>query len=154
MKTGILLCKMILLTVVLVSQSFAASSISGANAGVAIGGYDAVAYFTDGKPRLGRVDFATEWQGAVWRFSNAEHVQLFKATPEKYAPQYGGYCAYAMANGGLAAGDGKRWRIVNDKLYLNNNLLAQKLWEQNVAENIVQADNHYPAVKARLEAGQ
>jgi YHS domain-containing protein len=135
------------------ASASAGSFVWGADKGLAIDGYDPVAYFTDGKPEKGRPEFTADWAGTTWRFVSAEHRDRFKQTPEKYAPQYGGYCAYAMASGTLAAGNGKRWRLVNDKLYLNNNWLAQKLWEKDIPGKISEADKQYPPVKAKLEAG-
>jgi YHS domain-containing protein len=130
----------------------AGSVISGADKGPAIGGYDAVAYFTDGKPTKGSADYTAEWQGASWQFASAEHRDLFIDAPEKYAPQYGGYCAYAAAHGSIAKGSGERWRIVDDKLYLNNNWIAQKLWQGDVPGNIKNSDEKWPSVKSKIEA--
>ena len=129
----------------------AKTPVSSSKNGVAIDGYDAVAYFTLGKAVLGSEKFNHTWQGASWQFVTEEHRDKFAAEPEKYAPQYGGYCAYAMSDGGFAAGDGERWRIVDEKLYLNNNWLAQKLWEREVPENIRDADGHWPKLKPKLE---
>jgi YHS domain-containing protein len=86
----------------------------------AVGGYDAVAYFTQGKPVKGKAEFSMKYKGVEWRFSSKENLEKFKADPTKYAPQYGGYCAWAIAaKGDAVKGDPKYWRIVNGKLYLN-----------------------------------
>ena len=130
----------------------AASTVYGAAKGPAIGGYDAVAYFTDGAPKPGDARYTHEWNGATWRFASAENLDRFKAEPERYAPQYGGYCAYAMANGAFSPGDAKRWRIVDGKLYLNANVFAQTLWETNVPRRVLDANGHWPTKKAELEA--
>lgn len=88
---------------------------------VAIKGYDPVAYFTESRPIKGNADFEYSWKDANWRFSNAENLALFKENPEKYAPQYGGYCAYAVAKNTTANIDPTQFTIVDDKLYLNFN---------------------------------
>ena len=79
------------------AAAFAVSPVNSNWRGVAIHGYDPVAYFTDGKPVEGKSDITFDWQGATWRFASVEHQKAFAATPEKYAPQYGGYCAFAVA---------------------------------------------------------
>ena len=129
----------------------AKSPISASKNGVAIDGYDAVAYFTQGSPVLGSDKFTHRWQGADWQFVNEKHRDTFAADPEKYAPQYGGYCAYAMSDGGFAAGDGERWRVVDDKLYLNSNWFAEKLWQREIPGNIRDANGHWPKVQPKLE---
>ena len=85
---------------------------------VAIKGYDTVAYFTDGKAIKGSGEFEYQWGDAKWRFSSAAHRDMFAADPERYAPQYGGYCAGAMANGGLSVANPTAWTIVDGKLYM------------------------------------
>ncbi len=92
----------------------------------AIHGYDPVAYFVDGKPQPGKAEFEFEWKGAKWRFVTAEHRDAFKKAPDKYAPQYGGYCAYAVSQGRLVDIDPSAWSIVEGKLYLNYDLDVQK----------------------------
>jgi hypothetical protein len=130
----------------------AGSVVYGAAKGPAIEGYDAVAYFTEGAPKLGDARFTHEWNGAVWRFASAENRDRFIAEPDSYAPQYGGHCAYAMSTDAFAPGDAKRWRVEGGKLYLNANLFAQKLWEVNIPKRVVDADGHWPARRAELEA--
>ena len=146
--------KIVLLTAFLqawIGAAFAASQISGADNDPAIDGYDAVAYFTVGKPVLGDKAYTTEWKGATWLFASAEHRDLFVAMPEKYAPQYGGYCAYAAAHNGVALGHGEQWKVVDDKLYLNNNWFAQKLWKTDIPGNIGEADKNWPKVQEKIE---
>lgn len=113
---------------------------------LAVGGYDAVAYFTDGKPVEGSKSFVHEHKGAKWRFASAENLAAFKANPDKYAPQYGGYCAWAAAQGYTAKGDPKNWKVVGGKLYLNYNTDIQKKWEKDVPGFIVKADTNWPAI--------
>lgn len=112
----------------------------------AIGGYDTVAYFTEGKPVKGSSDFTTEYKGAKWQFSNAANLAKFKASPTQYAPQYGGYCAWAASQGSLAKGDPKVWNIVDGKLYLNYNKDVEAKWLPNKDEFIKQADQRFPGL--------
>ena len=99
---------------------------------IAIRGFDTVAYFTEGKPIEGTEDFFTQWNGATWQFSSAEHLMLFKQNPEKYAPQFGGYCAYGVSQGNLVKIEGNNWTIVEKKLYLNYDNSVQKQWETDI----------------------
>ena len=112
--------------------------------GVAIRGYDTVAYFTDGKPEKGKEEFSTEWTGATWRFASQEHLDLFVADPEKYAPQYGGYCAYGVAQDSLVKIEPDLWTIVDDKLYLNYNEELNKKWKADIPGFIATADAEFP----------
>jgi YHS domain-containing protein len=113
---------------------------------VAVSGYDTVAYFTDQKPVQGDAKYSTSYQGAEWRFATAAHRDAFVADPARYAPQYGGYCAWAVAQGSTASADPMRWRIVNDKLYLNYDADVQKKWEVSIPEFIQQANKNWPSV--------
>lgn len=110
----------------------------------AIKGYDPVAYFTAGKPVKGASKYSYEWMGATWYFASPEHRDTFAKTPEKYAPQYGGYCAYAVSQGNVAAIDPRAWKIVAGKLYLNYSLRVQKLWEADIPGHIAHADDNWP----------
>ncbi len=112
----------------------------------AIRGYDAVAYFTESKPVRGNKDYVVEWNGARWYFASAENRDRFEADPNKYAPQYGGYCAWAVANGYTASTDPDAWRIVGGKLYLNYSLGVQEQWSQDIPGNIGKADKNWPDV--------
>ena len=114
----------------------------------AIRGYDTVAYFTQGKPVDGSDDFTTEWQGATWRFSSQEHLDLFEGDPERYAPQYGGYCAYGVARGGLVKIEPELWAIVDGKLYLNYDDDVQEKWERDIPGFIASADDGFDALLA------
>ena len=110
----------------------------------AIDGYDSVAYFTDGMPVKGKDEFSFEYRGAIWKFSSAEHLQMFQADPEAYAPQYGGYCAYAVANGDTASAEPDLWTIHDGKLYLNYSRRINRRWRENMLEYIEQADAAWP----------
>ena len=112
----------------------------------AIKGHDPVAYFTQGGPAKGRGAHSHEWMGATWYFANAENRELFAADPDKYAPQYGGYCAYAVSQGYTAAIDPDAWKIVDDKLYLNFSLKVQKIWEEDIPGYIAKADINWPKI--------
>jgi YHS domain-containing protein len=112
----------------------------------AVGGYDPVAYFSEGKPVEGRRDITWSWKGVTWRFASEKNRELFKAKPEAYAPQYGGHCAWAVSSGYTAKGDPKHWKIVNNKLYLNYNAQVQRDWERDVPGHIGKGDRNWPAV--------
>jgi len=114
--------------------------------GRAIKGYDPVAYFTQAAPVKGRSEHSVEWQGATWLFASAANRQAFLDAPERYAPQYGGYCAYAVSQGYTAKIEPEAWKIVDDKLYLNYSLGVQRQWEAKQAEYIVAADRNWPGV--------
>lgn len=109
----------------------------------AIQGYDTVAYFTQNQAVQGEPEFQSEWQGTVWLFSNAEHKALFDADPEAYAPQYGGYCAYAMADGKAVRVDPTAFSVVDGKLYLNFSQRIQSRWEANTSTFIERANPHW-----------
>lgn len=112
----------------------------------AIKGYDPVAYFTEGGPAKGKSAHSHEWMGATWYFASGENRELFAADPEQYAPQYGGYCAYAVSQGYTAKIDPDAWKIVDDKLYLNFSLKVQKIWEEDIPGYIAKADINWPQI--------
>ena len=116
--------------------------------GVAIDGYDPVAYFIDGKPVEGSREFAFEWNGASWRFASAAHRDLFAQAPEKYAPQYGGYCAWAVSQGYTADIDPEAWRIEDGRLFLNYSLEVQKKWAAGLPGNIAKGDVNWTRLLA------
>ncbi len=116
------------------------------NGGQAIRGYDPVAYFSEGKPVRGDAAHVHMWNGAEWRFSSEENRAAFAADPEAYAPQYGGYCAWAVAEGYTASTDPDAWKIVDDKLYLNYSRSVQRRWERDIPGNISRGDSNWPAV--------
>jgi YHS domain-containing protein len=127
--------------------SAAAPVYTGTFSNQAVSGYDTVAYFTAGKPVKGKAEFKTEYQGAEWRFASADNLAAFKANPEKYAPQYGGYCAYAVgAKNALVSSDPEAWSIVNGKLYLNYDKDVQQTWVKDQTNYIKQADANWPGL--------
>ena len=113
---------------------------------LAVGGYDPVAYFSVGEPVKGQKQHAMEWKGAWWYFSNAENLAKFKANPNTYAPQYGGYCAYGVSQNATVKGDPLLWKIVNGKLYLNINKGVVKIWNKDISGYIDQANGNWPTV--------
>jgi len=123
--------------------SQAESSINAINVDeshLAIKGYDPVAYFTEAKPVQGSSQFTAEHLGATYYFSSAQHQSLFKGNPDKYAPQYGGYCAFGVSKEYKFDIDPEAWAVVDDKLYLNLNKKVQTRWVPNKEELIVEAD--------------
>lgn len=115
--------------------------------GIAIGGYDVVAFFTDSKPVTGVDTLAYTWNNAIWHFSTREHLNAFKTNPDKYAPQYGGYCAFGTAEGHKAPTQVNTWTIVNGKLYFNYNKDVQKSWMPNKEQLIEKADTNWILIK-------
>ena len=119
---------------------------TGTFSNLAVSGYDAVAYFNDGKPVGGDSAFEYEWNGATWRFASEANRAAFIADPAAYAPQYGGYCAWAVSQGYTAKSDPEAWRIVDGKLYLNYNKDIQARWARDIPGNIAKADANWPGV--------
>lgn len=120
--------------------------------GVAIKGYDPVAYFTQGKPVKGSPKHKATFSGAEWHFSSAENRDLFESDPQKYAPQYGGYCAWGVSAKGKAfATSPQAWRIVDNKLYLNYDKNVQSRWTKDTNGHISSADKKWPKLKKNLQ---
>src|SRR5687767_13722343 len=115
--------------------------------GEAIHGYDPVAYFKENKPVKGNDQFTYTWKGAKWKFSSAQNLKDFKADPEKYAPQFGGYCAYGVSDDHKASTSPDAWTIVNGKLYLNYDTDVRKLWNEDQQGHIEKANRNWPKVK-------
>lgn len=114
--------------------------------GLAVGGYDTVAYFQAGEPVKGSADFTLDYKGATWRFSTQENLATFEAAPEAFAPRYGGYCAWAVAQGKLVKGNPKYWHIHDGALYLNINKGTQKKWLKDVPGFVAKADEKWPGI--------
>lgn len=112
--------------------------------GVAIRGYDPVAYFDQGEAAEGSAEHSLEWQGVTWQFASADHRQAFEQNPEKYAPAYGGFCAYAVAKDQLASIDPEAWKIVDGTLYLNYSKSIQEKWEQDIPGYLERAEMNWP----------
>jgi YHS domain-containing protein len=127
----------------------AAASWQGAAEGEpALSGYDPVAYFIAGLPLRGDPKLTHEWQGITFRFSSTETLKAFIADPARYAPQFGGYCAWAASQGRLAKPDPEIWRIVDGKLYLNCSKEAERKWLADVPGNIAKAEAFWATQKA------
>jgi YHS domain-containing protein len=115
----------------------------------AIRGYDPVGYFTHGAPVRGSKAFRHEWRGATWYFASGANRDKFAADPEKFAPQYGGYCAYGVALGSAPPIDPNAWSIVDGQLYLNFNLPTRAVWEKDIPGYIRKANANWPDVLKR-----
>jgi YHS domain-containing protein len=127
----------------------AAEPVNTNGSPLALGGYDVVAYFTEGKPVAGQAGHEAHWNGARWRFASTDNRERFLKEPERFAPRYGGYCAYAVSRGYTAPVAPEAWRIVDSKLYLNYSKDVQKLWEREIPANIKKADTNWPGVLAK-----
>ena len=117
--------------------------------GLSLRGYDAVAYFAVNNAVKGDTKYAYVWNGAKWLFSSEENMNKFKADPEAYSPEFGGYCAYAVSEGYTADADPEAWKIVDGKLYLNYNRDVQKTWEKNEAERITNGRKNWQQFKTK-----
>lgn len=108
-----------------------------------------MAYFSKGKPVKGNDKLVYNWKNANWYFSSQQNLDAFKANPEKFAPQYGGYCAYGLSNGYKAPTAADAWTIENGKLYLNYNTEVRGLWNKERKERIEKADKNWPELKSK-----
>ena len=122
------------------------TGLFGGKTDTAINGYDTVAYFTVGKPVRGEDSLATEWMGAKWKFASQANLDLFKSNPDKYAPQYGGYCAYGVTQGYLVKVEPDQFTVRDGKLYLNYDASVQTKWLKDPAGYIKDADTKFPAL--------
>lgn len=109
-------------------------------------GYDTVAYFKDGKAVRGLAGYTAEWMGAKWQFSSAANRDEFQKSPERYAPQFGGYCAWAVGHNYTASADPEAWKIVDGKLYLNYNKSVQRKWMQDEGKWISEGVRNWPTL--------
>lgn len=147
----LLLFVLFLVPTFIATNSLAAKAkapVNQTSKGIAVKGYDMVAYFIAGGKAKGDKNITHDWNGATWRFSSEENRDLFAADPEKYAPQYGGYCAYGVAKGATVSFDPDAWKIVDDKLYLNLSKSIQKKWEKDIPGYIETANSNWPGLIA------
>jgi YHS domain-containing protein len=117
--------------------------------GIALRGFDPVAYFTDAQAVPGERTIQYAWKGATYRFATKEHLRLFATDPTHYAPQFGGYCALAVSMGTTADGDPLQWTVDGDRLFLNNNPKALKIWNEDRARNIRKGTENWPLIAKR-----
>ncbi len=117
--------------------------------GFVIRGYDPVAYFTEGRPVPGRSDLSVEYEGGKYLFATAANRDAFKANPEKFAPRYGGYCAYGVAVGKKFDVDPSSWRIVDGKLYFNLNPVILEKWSADAKGYIRKSEENWPQIHAK-----
>ena len=136
-------------TVLLISFSVYAKDPVFSTGDGAIRGYDPVAYFTEGKPVKGDPGISTTWKDATWHFASTENLAAFTAGPEKYAPAYGGYCAYAVANGYTATTEPDAWSVVDGRLFLNYSKRVKRRWEKDKERYVVNADANWPGVLSK-----
>jgi YHS domain-containing protein len=135
-------------TLALSSLTFAADIDMSADANdVAISGYDTVSYFIDSKPLHGSSQYTATYKNAIYQFSSAENRDTFRANPEYYAPQYGGFCALGVALEKKLTVDPTAWKIVENKLYLNLNKAVQKKWLSDVPGNLETSEHNWPEIK-------
>jgi len=137
----------VILTMVSIHASADVDTFADAN-GVTLSGHDAVAYFTENAAVEGSAEFTSVHDGAIFYFSSASNRDTFNADPAKYAPQYGGFCAYGAALGKKFDVDGKAFEVADGKLYVNKNLDVYEVWEEDKVENIETANKQWPAIKA------
>ena len=123
------------------------AAVNTDTAGIAIHGYDAVAYFKEGKPRVGSANFTVTYEGARYQFSSAANLKAFQANPAAYAPGFGGFCAMGVALEKKLDGDPKVWKIVDGKLYLNVNKDVAVAWQRDIPGNLIKANENWPTIK-------
>lgn len=128
-------------------SAFAMTTKVYANKGVAVDGTDVVAYFTESRPATGNASFSHDWNGVSWHFVSAANRDTFAAAPQRYAPQYGGFCAYAVSEGYTASTTPEAWKIVDGKLYLNYSKRIQRRWERDVPARIASANANWPRLQ-------
>ena len=134
---------MLLAMTAILTPSLALAEAINTAGGAAIQGYDPVAYFTRGQPTRGNPAINTGWNGAEWRFASEANRAAFLAAPERYAPQFGGFCAYAVSEGYTATIDPRAWRIEGGRLYLNYSARIQRTWEQDIPGRVSRANGHW-----------
>lgn len=137
----------LILAIVILSGAQAQKSAVYIDNGKAIHGYDAVAFFTQSKPVMGRDSLMCDWNGATWYFADRMDLESFKATPEKYAPQFGGYCAYGTSQGHKAPSQVDTWSIVDGKLYFNYNKKVKEIWVKDQPGFIKKANENWLMIK-------
>jgi YHS domain-containing protein len=139
---------LLIAAMLIAAASFAhADPVNRSRSGLALDGYDPVAYFTDGRAVRGSAALAHVHQGTTYHFASAAHRDAFAADPTRYLPQYGGFCAWAVSRGYTAPTDPLAWRIVDGRLFLNYSRSVQRTWEQDTSGNIRKGDANWPGLK-------
>ena len=138
-----------LLAVLLLFTANAFAQHNVDSSGLALKGYDPVAYFTEKKPVRGKGEFTAQHEGATYRFASAANRDAFAADPGKYAPQYGGYCAFGVASGYKAPIEPDAWTVVDGKLYLNYNQSVRRQWSSDIPGFIRKAEANWPTVRSK-----
>jgi YHS domain-containing protein len=144
--------KTILATLLLSLAAAAAHAAGESNldsSGLALKGYDPVAYFTEKKPLKGKVEFTAQHEGATYRFASAANRDAFAAAPQQYAPQYGGYCAFGVAGGYKAPIEPDAWTVADGKLYLNYSQSVRSRWARDIPGFVRKADTNWPTVRSK-----
>jgi len=139
------------LILTLSTSAFAKGDVFVNKKGVAIRGYDTVAYFVSSQPQKGKKEFLHVHAGNTWLFANEENKKAFIANPAAYLPQYGGHCAFAASRGYIASTDPKAWTVRDGKLYLNYSLSVREQWLPDAAENIIKADKNWPTISKKVK---
>ena len=134
---------LLMLSFLLATATVNADTLQYATDQGALNGYDTVSYFTDSRSELGNPEITAEWNGVEWRFASLEHRDAFVANPQKYAPEYGGFCALGMAHGGDVPTNPEAWTIWNGKLYLNMINEVRTTWLYNPDKLIERADQKW-----------
>lgn len=142
----ILICVGALLLLIVSTAARADTPVFHSDDGTAISGFDVVAYFDQGEPVAGDPAHAVMWKGAVWLFSSAQNQETFERNPRAFAPQFGGYCAYAMSQGYLAGTDPAAWRIDDGKLYLIHDVNILEMWAQDISGHVIRANAQWPQI--------
>lgn len=135
----------VILLVVIAGHSAAQRDVFSSD-GIAIRGYDPVAYFKESAPVKGSKDFSYTWQGVQWNFKDAANLVLFKSNPEKYSPQFGGYCAYGVSEDHKSPTEPAAFTIVDDKLYLNYSLKVKELWIKDTSGRIKKGETYWASL--------
>jgi YHS domain-containing protein len=125
------------------TRSGGVAAVNTAADGLALRGFDTVAYYTAESAIKGDPKYSFAWRGATWYFASEENMNQFKANPEAYAPQFGGYCSYAVSQGYTADGDPQQWKVVDGKLYLNYNQKAKEAWEKEQGKFIKDGEKNW-----------
>jgi YHS domain-containing protein len=140
---------LVALAIVAATAAVSAGPVNRDRRGLALDGYDPVAYFTEHRAVRGDAALARTHEGTTYYFASSANRDAFAADPARYLPQFGGFCAWAVSRGYTAPVDPQAWRVVDGRLYLNYSRSVQKMWEEDVAGNIRKGDANWPALRAK-----